>query len=79
MRQVRLAVFEVPYEEGPLASVRYTRYGNDEVAEAVKQVDYWEEDAMDTEVYFALKNGIDATVYTSHNMDLFPNISRVAQ
>ena len=75
MRQIRLCVFEVPYDEGPLASVRYTRYGKDGRAKEVREVDYWTEEELDAHVCFAISHDVDATIYTSHDIGMFPNIA----
>jgi L-ribulose-5-phosphate 3-epimerase UlaE len=78
-RRIQLAVYEAYYEDGPIASVRFTEYDNRGSVAHVNQIDYWDEVHMDEQVLAALEAGLDVTVYTKCDIDVFPRISRLSK
>tara|TARA_R100000329_G_scaffold143980_1_gene128373 strand:- start:70 stop:420 length:351 start_codon:yes stop_codon:yes gene_type:complete len=77
---IQLAVFQVPYEAGPMASVRYTAYGDDGKPIVVEQIDYGyqAEDLaqFDMETTNALSMGVDVTIFTKTDIEMFPKLAR---
>ncbi len=77
---IQLSVFQVAYDNGPLASVRYTCYAEDGKPLAVEQVDYGykAEDLaqFDIETTNALAMGVDVTIFTKANIEMFPKLAK---
>ncbi len=64
-RELSICVYSLNYSSSyPLASVRFTRYGDDGLVEEVEQVDYWEENYWNMHVENAIDNGFDVAVLT---------------
>ena len=79
-KNIHLAVYEVPYEGGPAASVRYTTYAEDGKPLAVEQINY-PADALglatfDNETTAALEMGIDVSIITRVDVEIFPELSK---
>jgi len=78
--QIQLAVYQTPYKEGPMATVRYTCFGEDGKPVNVQQMNYGdtaEELArFDIETTAALEMGADVTIFTRSDVDLFPKLSQ---
>ena len=79
-KNIQLAVYEVPYEGGPAASVRYTTYAKDGKPLAVEQINY-PADALglatfDNETTAALEMGIDVSIITRVDVEIFPELSK---
>lgn len=77
---VQLSVYEYGYEGGPLAQVRYTSYGPDGRVVNVEQVDYGYEandlHQFDVQTTTALEMGVDVTIFTKADIELFPKLSQ---
>ena len=77
---VQLAVYKVSYEQGPMASVRYTCYAEDGKPLAVEQIDYGykAEDLaqFDIETTNALSMGVDVSIFTKADIEMFPKLAR---
>ena len=77
---VQLSVYECPYQGGPTALVRYTSYGEDGKAEQVQQVTYGIEARdllnFDMDTTTALEMGVDVTIFTRVDVELFPELSK---
>ena len=75
---VRLAIYQMRYTEA-LACVRYTSYGEDGKAEQVQQVTYGIEARdlvnFDMDTTTALEMGVDVTIFTRVDVELFPKLS----
>ena len=64
-RELSICVYSLNYSSSyPLASVRFTKYGDDGLVEEVEQVDYWEEDYWNMHVENAIDHGFDVAVLT---------------
>ena len=64
-RELSICVYSLNYSSSyPLASVRFTKYGEDGLVEEVEQVDYWEEDYWNRHVENAIDHGFDVAVLT---------------
>tara|TARA_R100000152_G_C6768509_1_gene194023 strand:- start:240 stop:500 length:261 start_codon:yes stop_codon:yes gene_type:complete len=79
-KSTQLAVYEVPYKGGPAASVRYTTYAEDGKPLAVEQINY-PADALglvtfDNEATAALEMGIDVSIITRVDVEMFPELSK---
>tara|TARA_R100000329_G_C7578067_1_gene204795 strand:+ start:58 stop:312 length:255 start_codon:yes stop_codon:yes gene_type:complete len=62
---VRICAYTVDYgEDGPLASVRYTSFGEDGKVNAVEQVHYWNEIYCNCHIESALESGLDVCFMT---------------
>lgn len=71
-KQVRLTLYEFPYDKaGPVGTVRFTEYGGDGKPVKVDQVDYWDEDYLGENVITALECGMDVTIFTNRNVNVF--------
>ena len=79
-KHIQLAVYQYPYEEGPMASVRYTCYGEDGKPLAIEQIDYGYEAEdlaqFDLETTNALAMGVDVTIFTKTDIEMFPKLAR---
>ena len=75
---MQLAVYEFPYDDGPVAFVRYTFYDGDGKPVAVEQVSYSAEGKglmdLDNEVLAALETGMDVTIFTRYDIRQLPGI-----
>ena len=77
---VRLAIYQMQYSEA-LASVRYTSYGEDGIANGVDVVDYGygEKDLMETDTTSAIEMGMDVSIITSQDINMFPRLAEYTQ
>ena len=77
---VRLAIYQMQYAEA-LASVRYTSYGEDGIVNGVDVVDYGygEEDLMETDTTSAIEMGMDVSIITSQDINMFPRLAEYTQ
>jgi len=58
------------YEDGPIATVRYTEYALDNKVHCVDQIDYYDITEMNNQILTAVSCGIDVDVSTITNTDL---------
>lgn len=79
-KHIQLAVYQFPYEDGPMASVRYTCYADDGKPIAIEQIDYGYEAEdlaqFDFETTNALSMGVDVTIFTKTDIEMFPKLAR---
>ena len=73
---IRLAIYKMQYTES-LACVRYTSFGEDGIANGVDVVDYGygEEDLMETDTTSAIEMGMDVSIITSEDINMFPKLA----
>ena len=80
---IQLSVYQLAYEEGPMASVRYTCYADDGKPLAVEQIDYGYEAEdlaqFDIETTNALAMGVDVTIFTKADIEMFPKLARYSK
>ena len=78
--QVQLTICKVNYRDGPVASVRYTTYAEDGKPLAVEQINYGGSAEQllifDTEATTALEMGVDVSIFTRVDVDMFPQLSQ---
>ena len=83
--KVQLAVYVVRPIVGndndlPIATVRYTSYAEDGKPLAVEQVEYGTDPEdfcyLDYEASSALEMGVDVTIYTRCDIEMFPQLSK---
>tara|TARA_B100000674_G_scaffold318419_1_gene265056 strand:+ start:117 stop:371 length:255 start_codon:yes stop_codon:yes gene_type:complete len=58
------------YEDGPIATVRYTEYTLDNKVHSVDQIDYYDITEMNNQILTAVTCGLDVDVSTIINTDL---------
>tara|TARA_R100000234_G_scaffold84525_1_gene53674 strand:+ start:314 stop:529 length:216 start_codon:yes stop_codon:yes gene_type:complete len=64
-----------------LACVRYTSYGEDGIVNGVDVVDYGhgEQDLMETDTTSAIEMGMDVSIITSEDINMFPRLAEYTQ
>ncbi len=77
---VRLAIYQMRYTEA-LASVRYTSYGEDGIVNGVDVIDYGfgEQELMETDTTAAIEMGMDVSIITSQDINMFPKLAEYTQ
>ena len=77
---VRLAIYQMQYSEA-LASVRYTSYGEDGIVNGVDVIDYGfgEQELMETDTTAAIEMGMDVSIITSQDINMFPRLAEYTQ
>jgi len=77
---VRLTIYQMQYSEA-LACVRYTSYGEDGIVNGVDVVDYGhgEQDLMETDTTSAIEMGMDVSIITSEDINMFPRLAEYTQ
>ena len=77
---VRLAIYQMQYSEA-LASVRYTSYGEDGIVNGVDVIDYGfgEQELMETDTTAAIEMGMDVSIITSQDINMFPRLAEYPQ
>lgn len=77
---VRLAIYQMQYSEA-LASVRYTSYGEDGIVNGVDVVDYGfgEQDLLESDTTAAIEMGMDVSIITSQDINMFPKLAEYTQ
>ena len=77
---VRLTIYQMQYTEA-LASVRYTSYGEDGIVNGVDVIDYGfgEQELMETDTTAAIEMGMDVSIITSQDINMFPRLAEYTQ
>ena len=77
---VRLAIYQMRYTES-LACVRYTSYGEDGIVNGVDVIDYGygEQELMETDTTAAIEMGMDVSIITSQDINMFPKLAEYTQ
>ncbi len=77
---VRLAIYQMRYTEA-LACVRYTSYGEDGIVNGVDVIDYGygEQELMETDTTAAIEMGMDVSIITSQDINMFPRLAEYTQ
>ena len=77
---VRLAIYQMRYTES-LACVRYTSYGEDGIVNGVDVIDYGygEQELMETDTTAAIEMGMDVSIITSQDINMFPRLAEYTQ
>ena len=62
---VRICAYTIDYEDdAPLASVRYTCFGEDGIVNGVEQIHYWNDVYCNCHIESALESGLEVCLMT---------------